>query len=102
MTTRQEPSRESEPSGTERWRTTVLRQEEVKRDRAEDLDPARSEVSKGHRSPAPPQRRESAVAMAPSGPEPAQENRTHATKATSAQLAADTPTAASPLPSSGE
>ena len=102
MMTHREPSRESEPSATERRRTTALYQEEVRRDRAEDLDPARSEVSKGHRSPASSQRREGGATVAASGPEPAQENRTHATKATSAQLEADTPTAASPLPSSGE
>ena len=102
MMTHREPSRESEPSATERRRTTALYQEEVRRDKAEDLGPARSEGVKEHRSPASAQRRESAVAMAPSDPEPAQENRTHATKATSAQLKADTPTAASPLPSSGE
>ena len=100
--THRAPNRESEPSARERRRTTVLHQEEVRRDRAEDLGPARSEGVKEHRSPASAQRREGGTTAAPSGPEPAQENRTHATKATSAQLAADTPTAASPLPSSGE
>ena len=100
--THREPNRESEPPATERRRTTALYQEEVRRDRAEDLGPVRSEGAKRHRSSAPAQRRESAVAMVPSDPEPAQKNRTHATKATSAQLEAYTPTDASPLPSSGE
>ena len=100
--THQEPSRESEPSGNERWRTTVLRQVEVKRDRAKDLDPARSEMSKGHRSPASAQRRESAVAMAPSDPEPAQKNRASASLATPPQIGIENPSLASSEPSSGE
>ena len=100
--THREPNREPEPSATERRRTTVLHQQEAKEDSAEDLGPARSEVLKGHRSPASAQRREGRTIVAPSGPEPAQENRTHATKATSAQLETGTPAAASPLPSSGE
>ena len=102
MMTHREPSPESEPSATERKRTTALYQEEVRRDRAEDLGPARSEGVKEHRSPASAQRREGGTTVAPSGPEPAQEDRTHATKATSVQLEAGTPTAASPLPSRGE
>ena len=99
--THQEPIREPEPPATERSRTTALHRR-GKGHGDEDPDLARLGVSKEHRSPASAQRREGGTTAAPSGPEPAQENRTHATKATSAQLKADTPTAASPLPSSGE
>ncbi len=99
--THQEPIREPKPPATERSRTTALHRR-GKGHGDEDPDLARSEGAKRHRSSASAQRRESAVAMAPSDPESAQENRTLATKAASAQLAADTPTAASPLPSSGE
>ena len=99
--THQEPIREPKPPATERSRTTALHRR-GKGHGDEDLGPACSEVSKGHRSPASSQRREGGTTVAASGPEPAQENRTLATKATSVQLEAGTPTAASPLPSSGE
>ena len=99
--THREPNREPEPPETERWRTTALHPG-GKGYGDEDPDLALSEVSKGHRSPASAQRREGGTIVAASGPEPAPENRTHATMATSVQLEAGTPTAASSLPSSGE
>ncbi len=99
--TRQEPIREPEPPATERSRTTALHRR-GKGHGDEDPDLARPELSKGHRSPTPAQRREGGTTVAPSDPEPAQENRTPATMATSSQLEAGTPAAASPLPSSGE
>ena len=99
--TRQEPIREPEPPATERSRTTALH----RRDKGhgdEDPDLARLGVSKGHRSPASAQRHEGGTTVAPSDPEPAQDNRACASLATPPQIGIEHPSLASPEPSSGE
>ena len=99
--THREPIREPESPATERGRTTALHRGGTGYG-DEDPDLVRSEGSKRHRSPASAQRRDSAAAMAPPDPEPAQENRAGAGLATPPQIGIEHPSVASPEPPSEE